>query len=189
MKAVPFALPVMMLALLAGSGGAQAAEGWFGGLQVAPWISRADALLNLDHGSDLPARKVRGSVLPMAPTRRFDVELAYAESNAEGAASINRPTGSQRDFRVAGVGTWSLNDNLGVTGRLGAYRGDVDASTLYRLTPDGNSLHPTIGMGLRYDISSNLRLQGGWDRYHLGVSLHPGDGGVDLLSIGLKYRF
>jgi hypothetical protein len=87
------------------------------------------------------------------------------------------------------VGTWALNDSLGLTGRLGAFKGDVDASTLYRLTPDGNSLHPTIGMGLRYDISSNLRLQGGWDRYHLGVSLHPGDGGVDLLSIGLKYRF
>jgi len=189
MKALTSVLPVLSLALLTGSGGVQAAEGWFGGLQVAPWISRADALLNLDHGADLPARKLRGSALPIAPARRFDVELAYADGSADGAGTINRPASAGRDFRVAGVGTWALNDSLGLTGRLGAFKGDVDASTLYRLTPDGNSLHPTIGMGLRYDISSNLRLQGGWDRYHLGVSLHPGDGGVDLLSIGLKYRF
>ncbi|MDE3009986.1 MAG: hypothetical protein KGI67_03785 [Pseudomonadota bacterium] len=152
-------------------------------------MSRADGLLNLDRGSgsDLPVHKVHGSVLPSVPAKRFDVELAYAESDG---GNVGHPvSGAGRDFRVAGVGTWALNDSLGVTGRLGAYRGDVDPGQIYRLTPDSPALHPTYGMGLRYDISANLRLQGGWDRYHLGVSLHPGDGGVDLLSIGLKYRF
>jgi hypothetical protein len=90
MKALTSLLPVLSLALLTGAGGVQAAEGWFGGLQVAPWISRADALLNLDHGAELPARKLRGSVLPIAPAHRFDVELAYAVGPAP-APSAGRP--------------------------------------------------------------------------------------------------
>lgn len=186
MKPVHLKPAVLALALLAASTGTPAADGWFGGLQVAPWVSRADALLNLDYAGgsiDLPQRKVHGSVLPAVPTHRFDVELAYAEDSSAGSGQAGR------DFRLAGVGTWKLNDSFGFTGRVGAYRGDVDASTLYRLTPDAASLHPLVGMGMRYDISSNLRLQGGWDRYHLGISLNPGNGGVDLLTIGLKYRF
>ena len=177
----PAAALLIALAIL--PAGAWAADGWFGGIQVAPWMSRADALLNLDR-SDVPlTRKARPG--QSAANRRFDVEFGYADSDASSGA---RPGSTGRDFRLAGVGTWALADNLGVTGRLGAYRGDVDGRAVYQLTPDA-ALHPTYGMGLRYDVSANLRLQGGWDRYHLGPSLHPGDAGVDLLTIGLKYRF
>jgi hypothetical protein len=178
---------IVTVLLLADVPAAQAADGWFAGIQVAPWMTRADALLNLDRADAAQLRKARPGQLP--PVRRFDLELAYAaDAGADGNGTPGRPMTGGRDFRLAGVGTWSLGDKFGVTGRLGAYRGDVDAGTVYRLTPDAG-LHPTYGMGLRYDVSANLRLQGGWDRYHLGQSLHPGDSGVDLLTIGLKYRF
>ena len=175
-------LPVVALAVLASAAGSAmaATDGWFGGIQVAPWIDRSDALLNLDR-LDAPLRKRAGALA----ARRFDVEFAYGDPATAPVGAT--PANGGRDFRLAGVGTWSLGEAVGLTGRVGAYRGDVDASTLYRLTPDA-SLHPTYGMGLRFDVSANLRLQGGWDRYHLGPSLRAGDG-VDLLTIGLKYRF
>jgi len=46
-----------------------------------------------------------------------------------------------------------------------------------------------LGFGMKYDISSSLRLQGGWDRYQLTSNRINGDAGIDLLSLGLKYRF
>ena len=175
-------LPAVVLAgLVSATGGAVAAtDGWFGGIQVAPWIDRSDALLNLDR-LDAPVRKRGGGTA----VRRFDLEVGYGEGAGPAVAGV--ASNGTRDFRLAGVGTWSLGDALGLTGRVGAYRGDIEVGSLYRLTPDA-SLHPTYGMGLRFDVSANLRLQGGWDRYHLGPSLRPGDG-VDLLTIGLKYRF
>jgi hypothetical protein len=188
MKNVPgVANAALLLCLSVAAGGAHAAEGWFGGLNINPWLNRADALLNVDRAerSDNPARKRPGSA---ATGRRFDLELGYADAGGDNGVSANRPASATRDFRFAGVGVWSLGDSFGLTGRFGAYRGDLDGGGLYRLTPD-STLHPTYGMGLRYDISANLRLQGGWDRYHLGQSLRPGDAGVDLLTIGLKYRF
>ena len=115
--------------------------------------------------------------------------MAYAAGDDLPAlAGAQHSSATGRNFRLSGVGVWSLGENFGVTGRVGAYQGDVELGNGYR---DNVSavIHPTYGMGLRYDVSANLRVQGGWDRYHLGQSLRPGDGGVDLLTIGLKYRF
>lgn len=185
-----FRLPFLLLCLLAMvPSHAAASDGWFGGLKLAPWVNRADALLNIDRSTDSPTRK---RPMAAAPTRRFDVEVGYSESapdnSARGGVSPNRGFLAGHDFRLAGVGELAFGDKLGLTGRLGAFRGDIDSANQYRDVPD-LSVHPTYGMGLRYDVSPDLRLQGGWDRYHLGQSLRPGDGGVDLLSIGLKYRF
>ena len=181
-------LPTLLIALALAPAPSWAAEGWFGGLNLAPWINRADALLNLDRG-DAGQRKRVGSLMPAS--RRVDVELGFGDSSSDGGDGVTgggRNTQPGRNFRLAGVGTWPLGDSVGLTGRVGAYRGDIEMQNAYRITPDA-SLHPTFGMGVRYDFSANLRLQGGWDRYHLGGSLRPGDGGVDLLTIGLKYRF
>lgn len=135
------------------SGYAWGGEGWFGGVNAAPFAARADMLLNLDRSDN---------------------------SHKADAA---------KEFRFTSTGTWAITDKLGFTGRVGAYTGDANSL--------GGSVHyqsdllprPTYGMGIRYDVSNNLRLQGGWDRYHLGTSLSPLDAGIDLLTIGLKYRF
>ena len=133
--------------------------GWFGGVNAAPWAARADMLLNLD--------------------RTDSVVSAGNKSNS-----------GSKDFRLTSSKTWAMGDKFGVTGRIGAFNSaEIDPSNNgYKLGGD-SAYRPTYGMGLRYDINSSLRLQGGWDRYHLSTSLRPGDGEVDLLTIGLKYRF
>jgi hypothetical protein len=133
--------------------------GWFGGVNAAPWAARADMLLNLD--------------------RTDSVVSAGNKSNS-----------GSKDFRLTSSKTWAMGDKFGVTGRIGAFNSaEIDPSNNgYKLGGD-SAYRPTYGMGLRYDVNSSLRLQGGWDRYHLSTSLRPGDGEVDLLTIGLKYRF
>ncbi len=184
--------PFLLIALAFASAPSMAADGWFGGLKVAPWVNRADALLNFDR-TDPPQRKrPAGTAGAASATRRVEVELGYNDSPADGtdvtSATTARNATFGRNFRLAGVGTWTMGDNVGVTGRVGAYRGNLQMQNAYLLTPDA-SLHPTYGMGVHYNFSSNLLVQGGWDRYRLGGSLRPGDDGVDLLTIGLKYRF
>jgi len=154
-------LPVLLLASSLGLGAtAKAGEtGWFGGVNAAPWAARADMLLNLDR-------------------------------NDSSSLSGGKNTTSSKDFRFTNSKTWVVGDKLGVTGRIGAYNSaEIDPSNNgYKLGGD-SAFRPTYGMGIRYDVNSSLRLQGGWDRYHLGTSIRPGDGEVDLLTIGLKYRF
>jgi len=158
----PFTSVILFACALAGASSAACAAdgGWFGGVNAAPWAARADMLLNLD---------------------RTD--------NASSSPSLGLRS-ANKDFRYTGSKTWVVGDKLGVTGRLGAFNSaEVDPSNNgYKLGSD-MALRPTYGMGIRYDVSTNLRLQGGWDRYHLGPTLRPGDGEVDLLTIGLKYRF
>ncbi len=193
-------LPFLLFVLILLPVQAGAADGWFGGIKVSPWVNRADALLNLDRSdggtSTAPAAAAssatgrRRPTLPV-PARRLDVEVGYGEGAAGPGDGLNgspRTNQPGRNFRLAGVGTLPIGDGVGLTGRVGAYKGDIEMQNAYRLTPD-ESVHPTYGMGVRYDFSPNLRVQGGWDRYHLGASLRPGDGGIDLLTIGLKYRF
>ena len=127
--------------------------GWFGGVNAAPWAARADMLLNLDR-TDLIA------------------------------GSGNKSTYGSKDFRLTSSKTWVMGDKFGVTGRIGAFNSaEIDPSNNgYKLGGE-SAYRPTYGMGLRYDVNSSLRLQGGWDRYHLGTSLRPGDGEVDLLTL------
>jgi hypothetical protein len=143
----------LLVLLSVSAGGVVAGEGWFGGVNAAPWAARADMLLNMDK-----AESGRG----LAPAK---------------------------EFRFTSSGAWAVTDKLGFTGRIGAYTGDANSYSGIGKYSSELAPRPTYGMGIRYDVSHNLRLQGGWDRYHLGSSLSPNDNGVDLLTIGLKYRF
>jgi len=156
----PFTAVLLIACSCGGVSTAIAGEaGWFGGVNAAPWAARADMLLNLDR-------------------------------NDTAVSSGSKTLLNSKDFRITSSKTWAVGDKLGVTGRFGAFNSaEIDPSNNgYKLGSD-SAYRPTYGMGIRYDVSSNLRLQGGWDRYHLSTSLRPGEGEVDLLTIGLKYRF
>jgi len=115
----------------------------------------------------------------------------FPKVGADGSAPIPvNPSSSIKahGWQFLGVGTLPLGERFGVFGRVGAFRGDPDLNANY--SGGSDATRATYGMGLKYDFSSNFRVQGAWDRYRLGV--RPGSGDVqdvDLLSIGLKYKF
>ncbi len=123
---------------------------------------------SLEMGTDLPYSNMR------------DVSLM----DPSNLSSSYRP----KAWELAGTGTWSISRKLGLVGRLGAYSGDVDL-TPGQLEAADRRARATYGLGLKYDFTSNFRVQGGWDHYRLGQPSASGEDNVDLLSIGLKYKF
>ncbi len=93
---------------------------------------------------------------------------------------------------LLGIGTLPVTQGFSLFGKEGVVRGDEDGNLnfggpAYRL--DG-STELTYGLGLKYDFSSNLGLRLEWQRFTPGGYLQPfGEGDVDLLSGGLRYRF
>lgn len=188
-----------LIPLLAGLGLASpvsyaAGTNWFGGIDVS------------SHLPDLSAKNFSGSVDDNMKSRK--VYGAYQFNRLLGVeigADIGRvgprdnglvePGGlalglKPKGWQFSSIGTLPIGQKLGVTGKVGAYRGEVDLSASQSINDDGKT-KALYGVGLKYDFSQNFRVQGGWDRYRLGTNTTTidGDRNIDLLSIGLKYRF
>ncbi len=143
-------------------------EGWFSGISALPFTMQMDSSAGFD-GSALSSKQYWSSVLRPAPSEF---------------------SGIPRDWVLGGSGTLSINDRLGLTGKLSSVRTEGD-TTLNSVTHGLTDALPynMMGLGMKYDLTRSLRFQGGWDRYQLKYNRINGDAGVDLLSIGLKYGF
>lgn len=94
-----------------------------------------------------------------------------------------------RGWEFSGTGTLPLGQKFGVVGKVGAYRGELGVAPSLSSNSEDKT-RPTFGLGVKYDLTRNFRLQGGWDRYRVAPAVPSDkDENVDLLSIGLKYRF
>jgi opacity protein-like surface antigen len=125
---------------------------------------------------------------------RFDGALPSSK-NSNVTAFITTPTSrgyATKGTSLLGIGTLPVTQGFSLFGKVGVVRGDEDGNLnfggpAYRL--DG-STELTYGLGLKYDFSSNLGLRLEWQRFTPGGYLQPfGEGDVDLLSGGLRYRF
>ena len=98
--------------------------------------------------------------------------------------------GKAKGWQLSSTGTLPIGKKLGVTGKVGAYRGELDLGPTQATLDDGKT-KAIYGLGVQYDVTHNFRLQGGWDRYYLGTPSQTPEAqrNIDLLSIGLKYKF
>jgi len=113
--------------------------------------------------------------------RHFAAELGYHNlgeaSTAGGALEGNA-------IEVVGIGAFPIVDKLSVYGKLGVYRGELEAPGAKETNSD-----LTYGVGLQYDFLKNVGVRGEWQRYSKmgGGNLVETD--VDVMSVGLVYRF
>ena len=79
---------------------------------------------------------------------------------------------------------YPIVDKLSVYGKLGVYRGELEAPGAEETNTD-----VTFGVGLQYDLIKNVGVRGEWQRYSKmgGGNLVETD--VDVLSVGVVYRF
>jgi OOP family OmpA-OmpF porin len=97
-------------------------------------------------------------------------------------------------WEFVAVGMLPVADRFSLYGKLGIYRADTDFSTNVVLpglpatfSESNNDL--TFGFGLQFDVTKNLGLRAEWQRYQdLGGS-RIGESDVDVMSIGVVYRF
>jgi OOP family OmpA-OmpF porin len=113
--------------------------------------------------------------------RHFAAELGYHDLG-EASAPAGATEGSA--WELVGIGALPIVDKLSVYGKLGVYRGELES-------PAGKETNSdlTYGAGLQYDFLKNVGLRGEWQRYSKmgGGNLVETD--VDVLSVGVVYRF
>lgn len=89
-------------------------------------------------------------------------------------------------YNLGVVGTYPINNNFGIFGKLGAYAWDTKASVSSgsvgaRASDSGTNVYG--GLGLKYNFTTNFSIRGEWERYH------DSDNPIDLYSVGFAYKF
>jgi OOP family OmpA-OmpF porin len=102
--------------------------------------------------------------------RNFAAEVGYSMLFDKGGVEVTA-------LEVVGIGLFPVANQLSIYGKLGFANVDVE-------TPGGSDdkTELTWGLGAQYDVSARLGVRAGWQRYET-------DEEVDLLSIGVVYRF
>jgi OmpA-OmpF porin, OOP family len=125
--------------------------------------------------------------------RHVAVELGYSTL---GEASISlagaRATVEAKAWDVMAVGILPVADRFSVYGKLGWFKADTDLSTNIPGTANGSdsSSGLTYAIGVGYDFSKNFGLRAEWQQYKdVGGDNSGGESDVDVMSIGVVYRF
>jgi OmpA-OmpF porin, OOP family len=101
-----------------------------------------------------------------------------------------------RGINVDLVGTWPVWNRLSVLGRIGAAY--TRSSTSVNVTgipgmgygvAKENSWGAKYGLGLEYAVTPRVAVRGEWERYSRVRDAVRGRGDVDMMSVGLVYRF
>ena len=113
--------------------------------------------------------------------RHFAAELGYHNL---GEASAPGATLEASAWELVAVGSYPIVNQLSVYGKLGVYRGELEGPAAEETNTD-----LTYGVGLQYDVLKNVGVRGEWQRYNKmgGGDIRETD--VDVLSVGVIYRF
>jgi opacity protein-like surface antigen len=160
--------------------------GWFGGIRMG--TRSVDApVSNLSEEPDATLNVFR---FPIRLKLGMELGLSERLTSADfSGVGLRLPSDDRLGWQVLGVGSVPITKNWGVFGKLGAHRWNQDLGSNFS-SIRGTDPRPTYGLGLKYDFTGNFSVSGEWDRYQLG----PANGArpesdIDLLSIGLKYKF
>ncbi len=187
-------IPLLAGLSLAAPSSYAAGNNWFGGIDVSnhlPEISAKNFSGSVD--DTMKSRKVYGAYQInrlVGVEMGADISRVSPRDNGLIEPGSLAPGLRPKGWQFSSVGTLPIGQKLGVTGKVGAYRGEMDLTASQSINDDGKT-KALYGVGLKYDFSQNFRVQGGWDRYRLGTdkTTIDGDRNIDLLSIGMKYRF
>ncbi|WP_425259773.1 outer membrane protein [Rubrivivax sp. RP6-9] len=159
-------------------------------------IGQSDYRIDTTGASSADTTDTAGKVyLGTTITRHLGVEAAVFDLGrttgsifVPGAGTVNA-SAQVRGLGISGVfsapvGPVSLFAKAGI-----AYvRASAEANVSTGLPGSESSWQPTVGLGVSYPLAGQLAVRGEWERVR---ARFPGDGEdhVDLLSVGLSYRF
>lgn len=98
---------------------------------------------------------------------------------------------------VSALGIMPLNDKFSVFAKLGTIYNEVKENgtvtaggTTYTANTSGRSWKATYGVGTQYEFDKNWGVRAEYERFDkLGDKSDTGEADVDLLSIGVAYKF
>lgn len=129
------------------------------------------------------------------------VEAAYTDLGESSASGVIGGITASANFEVtawevAAVGSFPVMDRLSLYGKLGLYRAEVEVSgtatfggfTVPVSTEESNA-DVTFAFGVKFNITRSLAVRAEWQRYLNVGGEDTGESEVDLLSIGVLFRF
>jgi OOP family OmpA-OmpF porin len=123
--------------------------------------------------------------------RNFGVEAEYVrlgQATVTGTAAFSG-SAKAHGVVVSALGVWPINDQFSVLGRLGFINGTIEVSSAGQ-SDTSTDLKLAYGLGVAYSISKEWSVRLEYDLYSgLGNSSTTGQSDVDLLSLGVVYKF
>lgn len=118
--------------------------------------------------------------------RNFAAEVGY-----HNLGQVNFVNGD-RDAKVwelVGIGMLPVATALSVYGKLGGYYAKSELHS--SVVPSGDETNGglTYGAGVQYDFTQQVALRGEWQRYDNTGGNTTGKTDVDVLNVGVLYRF
>jgi OOP family OmpA-OmpF porin len=162
---------------------AQAADFYVGGsIGGSRWKVDEQPGLTIDK-SDTGGKIFAGVAL----NEMFSVEVGYATLGKAGVtdAFVSGDVEGTGVF-IDGVGQFAVGNNFSLLGRIGAFNGKAKVSAA-GLGADDSGTDVKWGLGAAYAFNRAASIRVEWERYRFNVFGDKGD--VDLLSLGLVYRF
>jgi OmpA-OmpF porin, OOP family len=138
--------------------------------------------------------------------RHLAVELGYANlggPKSGGSLALTSTTVEATSdtevtaWDLSAIGSVPLVDRLFAYGRAGIYRAEVEGSSslsVSGVTTSSSSVNESntgviLGIGLKYEFLRSLAVRAEWQRYFEIAGRDGSDVDVDVLSVGLLYRF
>jgi OOP family OmpA-OmpF porin len=124
----------------------------------------------------------------------FGAELGYTDLGkiTASGSGINASI-KAKGFEFVGVGTFPINPQFEVYGKLGFFRWDVDASGSgfgVGVSQSETGTDLTYGLGVKYNFTKSFGVRAQYQRYKdVGNEDTTGKGDVDVISVGVVYKF
>jgi OmpA-OmpF porin, OOP family len=125
-------------------------------------------------------------------SKHLAVELGYTDvGEVSASAGTASATIEAKIWEVVAVGSWPFTPNFSAFGKLGLYRGETDFST--NIPGFGNESESntdmTYGIGVRFDFTKNLGVRAEYQIYKDIGGGNIGEGDVDVMSLGVIWKF
>ena len=123
--------------------------------------------------------------------RNFALEFAYTDFGEVSASGTFTASIEATAFELVAVGMLPVADRFSVYGKIGMYRGDTEFSTNNPLFDNASESNTdlTFGIGVRFDFTKNLGVRAEWQKYQDVGGGDIGESDVDLISVGLIWKF
>ena len=205
------ALGMAGLAALSGTGAWAQDAGWYGGASLGRSAATIDdarinsSLLNSGFSAAAITDDDRSTGFKAFGgyqiNQNFAVEGGYFDLGQFGYTAATVPAGTLngniklRGLNLDLIGIVPLTDKFSVFGRAGLNhaqaRDSFSGTGAVRVTnpnPRKNATHLKLGLGLQYALSESLAVRAEAERYRINDAV-GNRGHVDLVSVGLIYRF
>jgi OOP family OmpA-OmpF porin len=128
--------------------------------------------------------------------RNVAIEGAYVDLGKATETGTRVPGGTKWETEseangVVGtfVGLAPVSDELSLQGRIGFIMGYLRTTDSGGRAGQARELKLTFGIGVAYSLVQHLAIRLDFDRYQVGDATHTGEIDVDMISMGLAYKF